>query len=169
MERMSLMRRLLVVAFSLFLLSACSPAQASADPMRVASSCPVTPWSQATPSNPQAASYTTTWYSNGNLWAGLARANRGAWLAGPQGVEVLWLGVARHTLSITGLELDRPSGHLQSYVSPDSPAFGGLVTSLVFPYSGCWTVIGGTPDQMLVFTVQVQPPRMARTAGEADP
>jgi hypothetical protein len=157
------MRHLFIASITLLLLPACKPIQASADPTQMVATCPVTPWSQALPTDTQVANYTSTWYVQGELWAGLAPAYHGIWQAGSQGVEVLWLGVARHTLSISGLELDRPSGHLESRVSPDSPAFGGLITSLVFPYVGCWTVIGGTDHQILVFTVDAQPPSTAQS------
>lgn len=168
-EGASLMRHLPVFAFALMLLAACAPAEISVAPLPTVTTCPVTPWSQTSPPDSKAASYTTTWYSNGDLWAGLAPANRGIWHADPQGVDVLWLGVAHHTLSITGLELNRPSGQLQSSVSPDSPAFGGLITSLVFPYTGCWTIIGGAGDQMLVFTVKALPASTAQGVQHPQP
>jgi hypothetical protein len=150
------MRRLLPAL--LLLVTACS----AIEPSDVASTaaareCLVTPYATGTPSDPNTASFTSVWYGNGSLWAGLDQAYEGKWYAGPLGVKVLWYRSTQGALTIVGARLDQAAPPLTAHIPEGYGLQGPQSTSIEFPTEGCWKVTGRVDGQTLEFTVQVNP------------
>jgi hypothetical protein len=122
--------------------TACArPDTHGADGQSAAVACPETPLAQAPPPDGNTARLTTTWYTDGTLWAGPVPPYRGQWYAGPQGMKVGWWRATRGKLSITGRRLDGQAPALQASVPDGYGETGFQSTMLTFPTEGCWEIV----------------------------
>lgn len=149
----------------LVLLAGCgSPTTAS--PPAFAGRCPVTPYASGRPPDRITASFTTTWFGNNALWAGLDRSYGGAWLVTrpgttylgepDEGLKVLWYRGVPGRLTIEGQRLDGPSTGFHALVL-DGYGEGGLqVSAVAIPTAGCWRISGRVGRAGLTFVVRAQ-------------
>jgi hypothetical protein len=119
--------------------------------------CLVTPYSSERPPDKNTASFTSTWYGNEALWAGLAPPYDGEWYAGPSGLKVLWYRSVAGKLTVEGRRLDASASDLQADIPEGYGSSGYQSSGLIFPTEGCWEVIGRVADKELRFVVNVHP------------
>ena len=116
--------------------------------------CPATPRAASAPPDGNTALLTTTWFTDGTLWAGPVPPYGGEWFAGPEGMKVGWWRAAPGRLSIEGRRLDAAAPPLQAAVLEGYGDVGFQSTTITFPTEGCWEVAarltpapGGTAGQ----------------------
>lgn len=119
--------------------------------------CNVTPYSAEGVGD----AFTTTWYGQEPLWAGLDRAYLGVWYAEID-LKVQWRLPRDETLSVTGRRLDGSAAPL-AFEMPSGYGNGFQPSSLRFPTEGCWEVTAQTTSQQLRFVVLVHPPAEAES------
>ncbi len=119
--------------------------------------CPVTPYVSGRPPDANTASFTTTWYGNDALWAGLDRVYQGEWYAGAGGVKVLWYRSVVVKLSVEERRLDGVAPPLRADIPNGYGETGYQASGIIFPTEGCWEVIGRAAEKELRFVVQVHP------------
>jgi hypothetical protein len=147
-----------VVLLIPLLVASCSPISGpTAEYASPVSACPVTAWSSTRPPDAAAASFTSTWYGNDSLWAGLDRSYAGKWYASSSGVKVLWYRSARGKLTVDGSRIDGSALALKADIPEGYGDTGIQASGLVFPSEGCWKVTGKLNGQEITFVVDVLP------------
>jgi hypothetical protein len=119
--------------------------------------CPATPLARGAPPDANTARLTSTWYTDGALWAGPVPPYRGQWFAGPAGMKVGWWRATRGRLAIEGRRLDAPAPRLRATIPDGYGETGFQATGLTFPTEGCWEIVarvGTTHTFRLVAEVQ---------------
>lgn len=131
------------------------PAQVSTSSAQTPSFCPVTPFVTGRPPDANTAAFTTTWFGNDALWAGLAPPYGGKWYA--SSLKVLWWRSVPGKLTIEGKRLDGSAPPLAASI-PDGYGLSGYqATGIDFPTTGCWEVTGKVASRELRFVVSVNP------------
>lgn len=125
-----------------------------------ASECPVTPYSEYGLED----DFTSTWFGDGALVAGLYLADAGVWYADPDGPKVHWLRPAGESLTVQGRRLDGPAPPLDVDLPKEYATAPFQVSRLRFPTEGCWEVVGRIPQAELRFVVWVHPGDQYRSA-----
>ena len=124
-----------------------------------------TPFTDATPREVVASSFSLNWYRNGSLWAALDRAYQGKWYAGVD-TKVLWYRSDNMTFSerlvVTGVRLDAAGSSVNSTVLGNRfpvlyATYDYQPSSLFFPSEGYWQVTGRVGNLSLTFVVHVYP------------
>jgi len=122
------------------------------DPTTRSFRCPISAYtSQPSPTN-----LTTTWFTNGLLWAGPDRAYGGKWFAG--GMKIGWWRIVPGTLTVSGRRLDQRSD--APVVADISDGYGKRdfqSSGIDIPTAGCWEIVGRVGDAELRFVVDVLP------------
>src|SRR5216683_3382815 len=136
------------------------PAAASVGP------CPVSPYVSGRPPDRNTASFTTTWFGNSALWAGLDRSYGGSWLVTrpgttylgqpDEGLKVLWYRGIPGQLAIEGQRLDGPSAGFHALVLNGYGQAGLQVSAIAIPTAGCWRITGRVADAALTFVVRAR-------------
>jgi len=113
-----------------------------------------------TPSDPAIASFSSSWYHNGSLWAALDRAFQRKWYAGV-GIKVLWYrsdnGTFNQRLNVSGIRLDVVAPPLRNTFDVAYTTYSYQPSSLYFPTQGYWLVTGRVGNLSLSFVVYVFP------------
>jgi hypothetical protein len=148
--------------YQMVLAAACAAcAGPAAQPRSAAADCPATPLAQAAPPDANMARLTTTWYTDGVLWAGPVPPYRGRWFADAGGMKVGWWRATTGALTIDGRRRDAPAPPLKATIPDGYGDAGFQSTSLAFPTDGCWEITariagaGGTHAFRII--AQVQP------------
>ena len=147
----------------LLMLAGCGTA-ITASPAASVGPCPVTPYVSGRPPDRNTASFTTTWFGNDALWAGLDRSYGGSWLVTrpgttylgqpDEGLKVLWYRGIPGQLAIEGRRLDGPSTGFHALVLDGYGERGLQVSAIAIPTAGCWRITGRVGGAALTFVVR---------------
>jgi hypothetical protein len=150
----------------LVILAGCGAATAVSPPAGSVGPCPVTLYVSGRPPDRNTASFTTTWFGNDALWAGLDRSYGGLWLVTPpgttslgqpdEGLKVLWYRGIPGQLAIDGQRLDGPSTGFHALVLNGYGQAGLQVSAIAIPTAGCWRITGRVGGTGLTFVVRAR-------------
>lgn len=112
------------------------------------------------PSDPAVASFSSSWYQNGSLWAAPSAAYQGRWYAGV-GMKVLWYrsdgGTFGQQLQVSGTRLDGSAPQMSNTFQLAYKGYDYQPSSLLFPTDGWWNVTGRIGNLSLSFVAYVYP------------
>ena len=128
--------------------------------------CSMTPYAATRPPDSSTVTFTTTWYGQDRVWAGLDPGSHGEWYAGDMGNRVVWRWFVPGHLLVAGKRLDATAPPMRASALQLYGGAGYEAATLVFPTSGCWQVTGKVGENVLRFIVSVHPAsedRLGRT------
>ena len=120
-------------------------------------SCPVTPYADELPPDPNIASFSRWWYHGDRIWFALAPPYEGRWYAGEPALKVLWYSEVAGELRVTGKRLDA-EGALSAEVPAGYDDVGYQASSILVPEPGCWEITGSVGEQTLRVVADVLSP-----------
>lgn len=129
--------------------------------------CHVTPYSATPPSDSSTTAFTTTWYGQDRVWAGLDPLHQGEWYAGDSGNRTFWRWFVPGRLTVKGKRLDAPAPPMRASVLLLDGGQGYEAITLLFPVAGCWEVTGTVAKKVLRFTVNVHTAKEHRVSRPA--
>ena len=113
--------------------------------------CPETPMA-APPPDANTAGLTTSWWSDGVVWAGVPPPGA-HWAARQEGQKVGWWRGVTGQLNVSGRRLDGASKPLQADILAGYGNYGFQSSNITIPTAGCWEITARVGDHTFRFVV----------------